>query len=210
MHQFCKKKASSHGSGTYGFRNQERKRLGVKRGSTESEHAISYQAASRHNSFARKSKKGRGWENILPAYLEETRFHRANIGTGNRKTPDESGFNSRSYWDSQYTLLEQDDAATAIQLNQLTYAYQPGFKTSPLGTVSDQSFYNMVMTMKIPTPNAEHTGYDFREPTIDERLEMIVARLVTRTESDTYPTREQIEEIRSRIIQELELNNTPQ
>ena len=200
MCQFHGGKASSYASGTYGFRNKERERLDVEQGSTESEHAVSYQAASRHNSFARKSRDGRKWENILPAYLEETRFHRENIGTGRKDTPDASGFNSRSYWDSQYNLLEQDDFATAVQLNQLTYAYQPDFKTSPFGTVSDQSFHNMVMTPMIPTPNATHTGYDFREPTIDERVEMEAARWAART--GDYPTRAQVEEIRTRIIRE--------
>ena len=62
------------------------------------------------------------------AYQEEKPLHRAHIGTGTQNTPDLSGFNGDTYRETQRTLVEQGHISSAVQVNQLAYAFIPGFQ----------------------------------------------------------------------------------
>jgi len=143
--------------GQYGFRRQERQRL-IKRFGTkidgtthESEHTIGFgvtKLAAPHL----KRKKGpratkleqKGW-----AYYENKKMHRKHIGTGNRNKEDGSGFTGETYRLSQFNALKKEDASTAVQLNQLGYAYSP-FKHllhTKAGWAATNSFVKMAENM---------------------------------------------------------------
>lgn len=191
--QMCGKKDRR---GTYANRTKDKKNYNVTGKTHESEHPLGFAPANKYNNFSRNSKPGRAYADRLPAYLEKGEFHRQHIGTGNKKQVDGSGFNSTTYRDTQEELIDNDDVATAIQINQLAYAHQPGFQDEPYGTVSDQSFEDMVRDIiNFPVPNEEHTGYIERPVTFQERLEMLGSRFVTRCRR--YPTKQEIKRMRN-------------
>lgn len=206
---YCRNPRCNNGSicghrdilGTYGHRKAEQRYFGVTGRTHEAEHAVGFEAANRHNNFRRDSSEGRVYENALPAYQEEYRFHRAHIGTGNRNRIDASGFNSQTYRDAQQVLIDNGDFATAVQVNQLGYAFLPGFSDAPYGTIADQSFLRMVQVPNVPVPNVlvqdGEPSYIPKTLTIDEKVEMCAARYAARTRK--WPTKRDIRRIRTEV-----------
>lgn len=95
-------------------------------------------------------------------------------------------------------MIDDNDAATAIQINQLTYAYIPDFQKEPYGTVEDQSFFDMVRNLhNVPVPNDDHTGYNSRAVTLDEKLEMLASRFAAR--NGRYPTETELADMRDKL-----------
>lgn len=183
--------------GTYGYRRQDQRDFGTTGRTYEAEHAVGFAPANRNNPFTRKSKEGRLYEDALPAYQEKRPFHRQHIGTGNKTQTDASGFNSTTYRNAQQTLVDNGEYATAVQLNQLDYAFMQGFQADPMGTPADQSFTRMASVPFFPAPNAGGRGYHAVPRTEEDRVNMEAARLAARTgqwptESDLYRIRHQI------------------
>lgn len=123
--------------GYHGYKTYEQKRLKglfnetVSGKTHESEHPIGFEPINQTSEIKRgKSARSRGLENLAPAYQEEHDRHRDHIGTCTHGTPDESGFNSHTYRNSQRELLMQNEPGVAIQLNQLGYAFDQNFKFS--------------------------------------------------------------------------------
>lgn len=177
--------------GTYGYRRQDQRDFGTSGRTHEAEHAVGFAPANQNNNFPRNSRMGRAYENALPAYQEERGFHRQHIGTGNRLMTDASGFNANTYRDTQQALVESGDYATAVQINQLGYAYMPGFQHAPMGTAADLSFIRMAHVPFFPVPNRNAGGYYGVPRTEEDRVEMEAARFTARTghyptESDLY------------------------
>lgn len=183
--------------GTYGYRRQDQRDFGTTGRTHEAEHAVGFAPANQNNTFPRNSREGRLYENALPAYQEERRFHRQHIGTGTRTQTDAAGFNSTTYRNAQQTLMDNGDFATAVQLNQLDYAFMPGFQTAPMGTPADQSFIRMASVPFFPVPNAGGSGYHAVPRTEQDRVEMEASRLTVRTVQ--YPTNSDLYRIRHQI-----------
>lgn len=174
--------------GTHGYKQREQKELHTNGTTHESEHTVGFEPYNRHNTSVRKTKEGRAFENVLPAYQEEKSFHKSHIGTGTKSQADASGFNSRTYRDTQAGLLESSDFSSAVQLNQLAYAFQDGFQADPFGTSADLSFMNMTSLSHIPLPD-EEGKYVQSALTPEERAEMALSRKAART--GVWPTSEE-------------------
>lgn len=171
--------------GQHGFKKSEQKRLATKYGITisgdthESEHTVGFEPLNQTSGLKRGSGgRARTLENTAPAYQEVKSLHRANIGTGMHSTTDESGFTSTTYRDYQRKLIESGDVSSAVQLNQLTYAFDPNFHKlvkTPEGQVATDSFKEMVKSLKKLTYAQGDTDVAV---TINERqqAEMIAAR----------------------------------
>lgn len=143
----------SYQPGMHGSKKKEQTRLSKKfnfevTGDThESEHTIGFEPLNQTSG----EKRGVGYratslENFAPAYQEVNELHRDHIGTGTTGTRDGSGFNSHEYRNTQRSLLEAGDVSSAVQVNQLGYAFDS--KKSMLGTTvgkaATNSFDNMV------------------------------------------------------------------
>jgi hypothetical protein len=143
--------------GQHGAKKREQQRLSAATGLNvtgddfESEHTIGFEPLNQTSGNKRgKGAAARKLENEAPAYQERKAFHRANIGTGTKGTADASGFTSQTYRDTQRRLLEQGKVSAAVQLNQLTYAHQPGFQSTsntPEAQAATDSFHTMVGAM---------------------------------------------------------------
>jgi hypothetical protein len=128
-----RKAATLTDPGTYAYREQEKKRVGIQTGSGthESEHVYGYHAV--HPDVGRKTQDGKALEGSMPAYHEVRPLHRAHAGTGS------GGLNSEESAWSHSDDYRRDQAATladpvarrqgtsvsnGYQLNQLGYAHQ--------------------------------------------------------------------------------------
>ena len=200
--QLPKSRRSKYKYGQHGRKTSEQKRLKDITGTTvsgdthESEHPIGYEALSRGVVAKRgQSSRAKDTENFAPAYQEVKPHHRANIGTGTTNTRDNSGMNSHEYRDSQRTLLEDGDAASAVQLNQLTYAHQGVFGTEGNGPdvqAADLSYTTMVDEMHEVTFTQGDDDVTQQILPID-RAEMLAARLAAKQGS--WPTAPQLNAI---------------
>lgn len=121
--------------GQYGSREREKKRLlklmgiQITKNTHEFEHVVGFEPINRTSNLKRKGQKGKGKERVrrlemtAPAYYELEGWHAQHQGTGSKDKRDDSGMNSKEYRDYQRQLIEQKDVSTAIQLNQLGYAF---------------------------------------------------------------------------------------
>jgi hypothetical protein len=138
----------------HGYKGKEQKRLSelydfaVSGKTHESEHTVGYEPLSQTSTLSRGgSSEARTLENKAPAYQEVYSLHRRHIGTGTKTKRDKSGFNSREYRDTQRALIEAGDVSSAVQINQLGYAFDK--KKSKLtntipGFVANNSYDHMV------------------------------------------------------------------
>lgn len=143
--------------GTHGSKKREQQRLSklhkikVSGDTHQSEHTVGFEPLNRTSNLKRGSKgRARKLENEAPAYQEELERHRQHIGTGSRGTADASGFNAESYREAQRALIEKGDVSSAVQLNQLGYAFDPKFqqnRNTATAKASDDSFNEMVTNM---------------------------------------------------------------
>ena len=124
---------ASYVIGQHGAKRREQRRLTEMYGERvtgrthESEHTIGFAPLNETSGTKRGgSKIIRQLEKDAWAYQEEKPLHRAHIGTGTQNTPDLSGFNSDTYRETQRTLVEQGHISSAVQVNQLAYAFHPG------------------------------------------------------------------------------------
>jgi hypothetical protein len=155
-----------------------------------------------------KGKEPRDLENKAPAYQERKEFHRDNIGTGTRNTPDKSGFTSETYRNTQRSLIEQGAISPAVQINQLTYAYQPNFQSTsntPEARVATDSYNAMVGSMNNLTYAQKNTTVTNPVDARD-KAEMIAARKTV--ELGRYLTGPEIAEIYEQVNIEEEFLNS--
>ncbi len=185
-------------TGQHGAKKREQQRLSKKyktkvTGKThESEHTVGFQPLNNSSVKRGETKEIRNLENKAPAYQEEKKHHRSHIGTGNRKKKDASGFNSKTYRETQRKLIENSDVSSAVQINQLGYAFLKEFqKMEKTATkeASDDSYKNMVEQLdSITFKDGE------KEKTIKatplQKAEMYLARQAART--GKWPTEEEI------------------
>jgi hypothetical protein len=209
--------------GQHGAKTREQKRLteafGFKvSGDThESEHTIGFEPLNRTSGLERGSGGRAGsLENRAPAYQEMKPMHRAHIGTGTQADPDESGFSSQTYRDAQRALIETGDVSSAVQLNQLAYAFLPGFQAggreaghggeAPLKRAKPaeswerqaarDSYEKMVENMQSVT---YAQGAEDRDMAVDatSRAEMYLARRAA--ETGDWPRAEEIDAAKKRF-----------
>lgn len=178
----------AHSEGTHGFRKKEQQTLGTSGATHESEHAIGYDVLGR-GVKRNRSALAREIENRAPAYQEHKPDHRAHIGTGNHNDYRGTGDSSSNYRKRQRTTLEQGRPGDAVQLNQLEYAYQPGFQSDTPGRrVADQSFQTMADNLEeLPYWDADNTCLQRARVDAVQRVEMNLARRIART--GRYPSR---------------------
>lgn len=184
----------SYAEGTHGAKKREQQRLTdmfdteVSGDTHQSEHPIGYEV------IGRGSGDGRGaghqqklLENHAWAYQEDHASHRAHIGTGNRVAEGPSGFNAQSYRDAQRAGIEGNDPNTAIQLNQLDYAFRPQFRATNdtwAGDVADASYLNMVDNARTNgLQYATGPGNNTMTPPLstEDAAELLLAREAART-----------------------------
>ena len=143
--------------GQHGAKKSEQKRLTEEHAQTvsgnthESEHTIGFEPLNQTSGEKRGgSKRMRDLENQAPAYQEVKALHRQHIGTGTTNTADCSGMNSEQYRSAQRSLLEAGDVSSAVQLNQLGYAFDPNFAPTlqtTQGKAATDSYGQMVASM---------------------------------------------------------------
>jgi hypothetical protein len=215
--------------GEHGFKTFEQTRLSEAYGTTvsgathQSEHTIGYEPLARTGgmrggqrpapaetgqgrSFTRSGGLTRGVdprakdiENHAPAYQEVRGLHERHIGTGNRKKKDASGFNAASYRDTQRQLLESGDVSSAVQINQLGYAFDPRFqanRASQEQRIADDSYDRMVEHLHAVTFAQEAVDTTVEVDAI-QRAEMYLARRAA--ETGRWPTSEEIEDAKRRF-----------
>ena len=202
---------ASYVIGQHGAKRREQRRLTEMYGERvsgrthESEHTIGFAPLNETSGTKRGgSKIIRQLEKDAWAYQEEKPLHRAHIGTGTHNTPDLSGFNSDTYRETQRTLVEQGYISSAVQVNQLAYAFIPGFQGASAGARSrsaDDSFRTMVSHMD-KVQYAQSDIFEDRQVSDEDRLEMHLSRLVARGEGEGpsgWPSAEQIAEAKSAL-----------
>lgn len=180
-------KPTKYEIGQHGAKKQEQKRLTKETGNKvsgdthQSEHTVGFEPLNRTSGKSRK--QNAALENKAPAYQEVKDAHRKHIGTGTNTQKDASGFDSKSYRDTQRKLIGSNDASSAVQINQLGYAFDPKFKTqaaTPAGVAADNSFQKMVTNMKT-VPYAK--GNQTVDVPVDakQKAEMLLARQTAQT-----------------------------
>jgi hypothetical protein len=189
-----KKSSSSYSPGQHGYKRQEQKRLSQKYGTKisgkthQSEHPVGFEVLNR-TSGSKRGEPGSTYqlENNASAYQEEYAQHRPHPGTGNLKKTHASGFNSQTYRDSQRKLIESGDISSAVQINQLAYAFNPNFQyqksgkaPTPHQRAADDSYYTMINGMD-RVQYAEGSNYRTIRPSREDRAEMRSARKMVRT-----------------------------
>lgn len=189
--------------GQHGAKKSEQKRLGDKFGTTvsgdthESEHAIGFEPLNQSAEASRgDTPEARSLENKAWAYQEVKPFHRDHIGTGTKGTADASGFTSASYRHDQRALVEDGDISSAIQLNQLGYAFDPAFKAdagADRTQIANDSYDTMVGNMDKVT---YAKGGGTADVAVDARqkVEMYLARRAAQT--GKFPTEAEEDEAR--------------
>lgn len=195
-----------YSKGTHGFKKSEQARLkrllniSVTGSSHESEHTIGFEPLNRTSGRKRgKTTEAKVLENLAPAYQEVKSSHRDHIGTGTRMTPDESGFNSQTYRDTQRSLIESGDVSSAVQINQLGYAFDPYFRiaaSTTEGEAARDSFNTMIENMS-KVSYAE--GLDVKSVDVDatSQAEMYLARIAA--ETGEWPTADQIKDAKEKF-----------
>lgn len=201
-------KRATYVHGQHGAKTREQTRLSglmdqkVSGDTHESEHTIGYEPLAQTGGLERgKSPRARRLENVAPAYQEVGPMHRAHIGTGTRQTPDASGFDATSYRATQRSLTEAGDISSAVQINQLGYAFIDGFQ--PGGKeqeVADQQADNSYGTMIENLRSVMYADGE-QERIVDvgaaSRAEMFLARRAAKT--GVWPTSEEIGEAKRRF-----------
>jgi hypothetical protein len=201
-----KKRKAKYEIGQHGSKTKEQKRLSGKFGITvsgetfESEHTIGFEPLNQSSNLKRGSSgRARTLENKAAAYQEVKELHRDHIGTGTTNDIDESGLNSEQYRKTQRSLIESKDISSAVQINQLAYAFDPNFKKAAKtqeGKAANDSFNVMVGGM-----NSFTYAKDVNDVTVEvdlrQKAEMLVARLAA--QQGTWPTPEQIGEIYEQV-----------
>jgi hypothetical protein len=213
----AKQRRGRYGEGSHGFKKKEQARLNKKLGNSklklkvsgltyESEHTIGYAVlVLGANGMKRgKSSEARQVENSAPAYQEVKELHRGHIGTGSRGYDKVVGFSSGSYRDDQRSLIEAHDVSSAVQINQLGYAFDPDLREKSFEDkveIATDSYDLMVSFMN-------QVGYIDGEDektalvTPEQKAEMYLARRVAIT--GRFPTVEEENEARKRFgIKEL-------
>lgn len=192
-----------YSTGTHGFKKSEQARLkrllniSVTGSTHESEHTIGFEPLNRTSGQKRgKAKEAKTLENMAPAYQEVKPSHREHIGTGTTQSPDESGFNSQTYRDTQRSLIESGDVSSAVQINQLAYAFDPNFRlaaSTSEGEAARDSFNKMVENMSQVT-YAEGQSVKSVDVDATQRAEMYLSRIAA--ETGQWPTADQIKDAR--------------
>ena len=192
--------------GQHGAKGREQKRLssayGIKvTGDThESEHTIGFEPLNQTSGIKRGTAgRARTLENKAPAYQEYKPLHRDHIGTGTTNTVDQSGFNSYTYRQYQRSLVESGDISSAVQLNQLGYAFDPRFKklsSTPEGKSANDSFNTMVENMEGVT-YAQDTSDVSKTVDAKQRAEMHLSRMSAQL--GRFPTEQEENEVRKKF-----------
>jgi hypothetical protein len=142
-----KARGSKYTRGQHGAKKEEQQVLANKFGSPvsgdthESEHPVGMEAILHGSGENRKKGRGNLLEKCAPAYQEQTSLHRDHIGTGTTTTKTgmdkrkkkglgDSGFNSETYRSTQRDLIKEGDVSSAVQINQLDYAFNPKFQSA--------------------------------------------------------------------------------
>lgn len=186
--------------GMHGFKTREQKRLKaiykipVTGTLFESEHTIGFEPLARGSGLVRnKGSVARSLENLAPAYQEYKPLHRAHIGTGTRSQKDASGFNSEIYRATQRQLIQDKDVSSAVQINQLGYAFDKTFRSQQTEVlVADASYDTMIENMS-QVQYAVDSVSDFVKVDVDavSRAEMYLARRAART--GQWPSQKEID-----------------
>jgi len=173
-------------SGMHGGKQTEQRRLSriygfrVTGKTHESEHTIGFEPLNQTSGMTRGVEdEAKVLENTAWAYQEIKGLHSKHIGTGNKtKNIDDSGFNAISYRNTQRKLLESGDVSSAVQINQLGYAFLMGRDKQKKdenkdGTenTSKNENENMDMGVKIyssPEGKAANDSYDQMITNMDE------------------------------------------
>ncbi|HIK06904.1 MAG TPA: hypothetical protein IGS40_19800 [Trichormus sp. M33_DOE_039] len=191
--------------GQHGYKKNEQKRLSnqystIISGNThQSEHPLGFEKVHNLTSHEPRGQgsRARYLENIAPAYQERYALHRDHIGT-NRPSyrPDQfdSGFSPNSYWSTQRSLLESGDVSSAVQINQLAYAFNPAFRqgtNTPATKAATDSYQTMVNNMESVT---YAKGKENIKVDVDpwQQQEMLLARRIAQT--GKWPTQQEIEQ----------------
>lgn len=181
--------------GMHGAKKREQTRLTKKFGidvtgdTHESEHVIGFEPLNQTSGDKRGSgTEVRQFENRAYAYQEMKELHRDHIGTGNKGSEDDTGFTAQSYRDSQRSLVEDGDISSAVQLNQLGYAFDPNksqLTSTTEGKAATDSFNKMVSGM---TSVEYASGSEKKHVPVDakQRAEMHLSRQVV--ETGKFPT----------------------
>ncbi|MFD0671004.1 hypothetical protein [Cohnella sp. GCM10027633] len=192
--------------GMHGYKKKEQARLSEAYGievtgdSHESEHTIGFEPLNQTSGNKRgENATARRLENIAPAYQEVKQLHRDHIGTGTQNDADASGFNSEGYRSAQRSLVEDGDVSSAVQLNQLGYAFDDNkskLTTTDEGLAANDSFDTMVSNMDSVT---YASGEDETTVGVDakQKAEMYLSRRAMIT--GKFPTVEEENEARKKF-----------
>ena len=202
---------ASYVIGQHGAKRREQRRLTeiygerVNGRTHESEHTIGFAPLNETSGTKRGgSKIIRQLEKDAWAYQEHKPMHRAHIGTGTQGSQDLSGFNSDTYRITQRSLVEAGNISSAVQVNQLAYAFLPGFQAPQPSLrlrIADDSFRTMVQNMD-QVQFATDNDFDKRSVSKHDRLEMYLSRLVARGEGEGpsgWPSEAQIAEAKAAL-----------
>ena len=196
-----KPKRKGYSIGKHGFKKREQKRLAlihsipISGSIFESEHIVGFEPLNQTSGLKRGTQgRAKDLENNAPAYQERKELHRAHIGTGTNSKKDSSGFNSDEYRKYQRMLVESGDVSSAVQLNQLGYAFNPKFQSSaatPKGKAAQSSYETMVENMHSLTYAKSDED---KLVVVDawQKAEMYLAR--TAAASRKWPSKDQIAE----------------
>lgn len=197
---------NSYALGQYGAKKREQERLGKAHGvkvsgdTHEAEHTIGFEPLNQTSPDKRgENPRARSLENKAWAYQEVKPYHRDHIGTGSSLENDASGFNSETYRSAQRSLTEAGDVSSAVQINQLGYAFDERFQRDrgeQPTQIADDSYDTMVTNMdKVTYAQGEQTvevGVDAKQ-----RAEMFLARRAAQT--GRFPTVEEENAARARF-----------
>ena len=196
--------AMKYAIGQHGAKRREQRRLSRAHGERvtgkthESEHTIGFAPLNQSAEGKRgKTKASRKLEKEAWAYQEVKSFHREHIGTGTQLTPDASGFTSDTYRQTQRDLIEEGNVSSAVQINQLGYAFLPKFTAKPDAPnrrAANDSFEHMVRNMD-RVDYAEGKSIERVIVTAEDRAEMYLSRLVANGQGEGkggWPSKEQI------------------
>jgi hypothetical protein len=200
--------AMKYAIGQHGAKRREQRRLSRAHGEPvtgrthESEHTIGFAPLNQSAEAKRgKSKASRKLEKEAWAYQEVKGFHRSHIGTGTQATEGLSGFNSDTYRQTQRDLIEKGNVSSAVQVNQLGYAFLPKFTAKPDAPnrrAANDSFEHMVRNMD-RVDYAEGKGIERVIVTSEDRAEMYLSRLVASGQGEGtggWPSIEQIKTVK--------------
>jgi hypothetical protein len=195
------RKESKYRDGTYGARNRERDYLQQEfdevidgNRTHQAEHPILYSAAApssrtgvSRGQSGQTGQSARYVENHLPAYYETYQEHRDHDGTGTRPAHHigTTGLRQNEYRESQRRALEEaNNPATAMHMNMIGYANQPGFRnpaSTPAIRQSDASYERMLQgSGRAPYFDSTGTVRTTRSMIPQERADLYAGRRVSR------------------------------